>query len=70
MSFHVEIWTRDLFHPKEARYQAAPRPANGIILLKIRIFVKRRKGLLYKLLYVNGKSRLGEAWKNHRSVIQ
>ena len=23
-----EIWTRDLFHPKEARYQAAPRPVN------------------------------------------
>ncbi len=26
----AEIRTRDLFHPKEARYQAAPRPANAL----------------------------------------
>lgn len=26
-----EIWTRDLFHPKEARYQAAPRPADFVL---------------------------------------
>src|SRR5947207_14128713 len=42
-----EIRTRDLTHPKRARYQAAPRPENYLKYVCVESFVKRREWVDY-----------------------
>lgn len=54
-----EIWTRDLFHPKEARYQAAPRPVNAFILHVLEFFVNDFFSFLVakeRIFRVNGQA--------------
>ena len=45
-----EIRTRDLTHPKRARYQAAPRPVKPFQYGAKRLFVKRASNRSFLLL--------------------